>query len=270
MTAMAPGKRGIMNHFVRKLITLLLVGGGVIGFWPFTLPGTASAGQLIVTPPDRIELSRDMRTGAITVMQKGPNPVITVDIAVSKWTQDENGRDAYRETHDIIFYPKMMTLKQGDPHVIRLGYDGAPPVRERIYRLLITERSETTKKEETKGGIVELSRVLIYMKPDTAITSGSLEKIDLSEGKLTTVVRNTGNIHMIVTSLSIRGTAPDGKEVFTSELAGSYVLGGVSRAYVVLVPPEVCRKLAAVEIAVKTKTGILRGKQDVHRDMCLR
>jgi hypothetical protein len=62
---------------------------------------------------------------------------------------------------------------------------------------------------------------------------------------------------------------PDGKEVFKKELAGSYVLGGVSRAYVALVPPQACRKLATVEIAVKTNIGILRGKKDVRGDACL-
>jgi fimbrial chaperone protein len=268
MTAMALGKKRHMYCFVRKFI-ILLMGGGAIGFWPVMLVGTASAGQLTMNPPDRMEFSKDKRTGAITVMQEGPDPV-TVDIVVSEWTQDENGRDDYRETHDIIIYPKIMTLKQGDQHVIRAGYNGVSPVMERIYRLLITERSESTKKEETKGDIVELSRVLIYVKPDTEITGGSLEKINLSKEKLTTVVRNTGNVHMIVTSLSIRGITLDGQEVFTKELAGSYVLSGISRAYDVLVPPHACGKLATVEIAVKTNTGILRGEQDVHRDACLR
>jgi hypothetical protein len=60
-----------------------------------------------------------------------------------------------------------------------------------------------------------------------------------------------------------------GNEVFLEEVAGWYLLRGVSRLYEVPIPEEVCANMKTLNVAVKMKEGItLNRKIDVDKSMC--
>jgi hypothetical protein len=56
--------------------------------------------------------------------------------------------------------------------------------------------------------------------------------------------------------------------MFTRELAGSYVLSGMSKSFRTAIPEQICGKLSRVEVQIKTNTGPLNGTRDVASGMC--
>jgi P pilus assembly chaperone PapD len=103
-----------------------------------------------------------------------------------------------------------MTLEEGEQRVIRVGYRGVQLTRERVCRILIVERSGAAKNESGRRPTTSPVSVPVFIKPIEEKVAGSLQTIVLSDGQLTIVVKNTGNAHLIVISVSIRGAASDG------------------------------------------------------------
>jgi len=90
----------------------------------------------------------------------------------------------------------------------------------------------------------------------------------MSAGALLVPVSNTGNVHFVVQSVLLRGRNGAGKEIFSREQNGWYLLAGVSREYTTTVPPEMCGSMAVIEAEVKTDRLPLRGRMSVDRSMC--
>ncbi len=251
---------------LRTVIMLLAMVSAVLGFFPFVLTAEASANRYQVVP-GVLELDNNVKTGAITIRNEGQERGL-LSIFPTEWTQDEHGKDSYRDTEDLVVYPKLMILQQGEQRTIRVGYKGAALIRERSFRLLIAERSEAANQNNSGKAADLKAQTLIFVKPDVRISEGSVEKIDLTGRELSAVIRNKGDVHLIVLSVGIHGLAANGQELFKKELAGSYVLSNASRTFSAEVPFPVCRKLAQVVIEVSTSSGALKGKLNISQDMC--
>ncbi len=255
-----------MQGSLQRVVLRITLGGTICCAVIFSAAGTAFPGEFRVAPI-KLEFDKGAKSGVITVINEGRERM-NLQVAVSEWTQDAEGKDAYTETSDIVFYPKIMTIEAGDQHIIRAGVKGPLPLREKTYRLFIEEIPEPKKAEGAKVTIAIRFAPPIFVKPPAETGSGSIEKIDLSNGRLTAVVKNTGNVHVTVTSVTMRGAASDGREVFSREIAGWYLLNGVSRTYATEIPPDVCRTMSRIEIDVKTDKFNLNGKLNVHKEMC--
>ena len=48
---------------------------------------------------------------------------------------------------------------------------------------------------------------LFFVQPLVESRSGSLEKVELAKGKLTAVVKNTGNVHATITAVTVQARA---------------------------------------------------------------
>src|SRR5947209_3025932 len=86
--------------------------------------------------PMRLELSRDARSGVVTLTNTGASP-IDFQMTAMEWTQDNDGADHYAETGEIIFFPKILTLAPNEDRVVRVGAKSAPAASERTFRLFI-------------------------------------------------------------------------------------------------------------------------------------
>lgn len=195
---------------------------------------------------------------------------ISLQIKVYIWSQNGKGEDVYDETNDIVLFPKMLKVKKGEERLIRVGANLRPDGSEKTYRIYVEELP--SERAQTEGATVRLlmrAGVPVFISPLRSSASGKVESLSVKNGNVEMNVKNDGNRHFIITSLSIKGEDGQGKELFSKELGGWYLLSGVSRSYVVEIPADICASSARVKVEVKTDRFTLNGNIDMAKDMCL-
>jgi fimbrial chaperone protein len=247
-----------------KKITCLTI---LVGVWLLT-SFTALAGQFSVSPIT-MELGPKMKSGVFTVTNSGKDK-INFQISVSEWMQDAAGKDVYAETRDIVFFPKIMTVDGGEQRVIRVGFKIPPVLKEKTYRIFIEEIPPPKKREAVGARVTFAIRFAppIFIMPPRIKTDGVIENISVTKDKISAVVRNTGNVHLRMNSILIKGRSADGAEVFSKEIDGGYVLNNVARRIEVPFPQGKCKGLSFIEIEAKAENINLNGKLDVQKGVC--
>ena len=85
-----------------------------------------------------------------------------------------------------------------------------------------------------------------------------------------TRVKNSGNVHFRINSVSLKGTDSQGAETFTSKVDGWYLLADAVRSYSVPVTEGKCAGTAQIEIVVTTDANItLKRQLNVEKAQCL-
>jgi fimbrial chaperone protein len=209
------------------------------------------------------------KSGVINI-KNDEDKKLQVQMKAFEWTQDEKGQDQYVESNDILFFPKIMEIEKKDQRILRAGIKGTGGQKEKTYRLFIQEIPDAaTKSDETQIRVAIRFGVPIFVKPQKEEIRGKIEKVALGEGLLQTVIRNTGNSHFIIQSILIKGTDREGKETFSKELSGWYLLAGSARSYQTPLTQEVCRDTARFHVDVKTTEFTLDDRLDVDKSLCL-
>lgn len=228
----------------------------------FTLP--AAAGNFGISPI-RVDLDRNARSGAITVSNDDAES-LRVQIRLFEWTQDAAGKDEYRESEDLIYFPKLLVIDKNAQKLVRVGLRTPGAAQEKTYRLFVEELPGPPAPGVPGGARVAIAvrfGVPIFLKPAKTEARGEIEKIDMSKGVLRVVVRNTGNAHFIISKITASS-----ESAYSKEVPGWYLLAGAVREHVVPVPPELCQKLKRVEITTQTDQFELKGGLDVAVSMC--
>ncbi len=222
-----------------------------------------------------MELGANVKSGAFSVLNSGSDK-LDVQISVMEWTQDDSGRDVYGETRDVVFFPKIMTVAPNEQRAIRIGLKGPTSLREKTYRLFI-EEIPTKKKPQDLAVAEKITARLtiavryaipIFVRPARPQESGVLEKVEMAAGRIRAAVKNTGNVRIKLQSVVFRGKDAAGRELFSQEVAGWYVLHGMSRPYEATVPPDLCQNLAHIEIEAEAENFTMNGTVPVQKEMC--
>lgn len=235
---------------------------------------TVQASDFQVQPSKLYLASRD-KSGAFTVVNNGSEK-IDFQISVKEWSQDDGGKDVYADTAEVVFFPKMMTIEPNGQRTIRIGIKGPQSQKERTFRLFVEEiptpKRETEPKEAGKirAGLTIAFRFAnpIFIAPVKPQESAFVETLDLSGGTVKAVIKNAGNTHIKLQSVTFSGKAPDGRELFAKELAGWYVLQGMARAYEAAVPQDKCADLATIDVKVKAENRTITGTMHVQKSNC--
>lgn len=242
-----------------QTLARLLCGGLAM----FTLP--VLAGNFGVSPIS-LDLDRNARSGAITVSNDDADP-LRLQIRLFEWTQNAAGKDEYRESEDLVYFPKLMALDKGQQKLVRVGLRLPPGAQEKTYRLFVEELPGPPVPGAPPGARVVMKvrfGVPVFLKPATPEVRGEIEKIDVTKGMLRVTVRNTGNVHFVVGAVAVTGGGAYAKEV-----PGWYVLAGTAHEYAIPVAPEVCKKLGRIDVTAKTEQFELKGALDVAASMCV-
>ncbi len=232
----------------------------------FLIPSIAFSGEFRVTPI-RLDFDRGTKSGVITIVNEGKDR-LNVQMKAFEWTQNADGKDEYTQTNDIIFFPRIMSLEKSEEKILRAGIKIPATTKEKTYRLFIEEIPEPKKAEGVNVAIAIRFGVPIFVKPLKEELKGEIEKVELSKGVLSALIRNKGNTHIIIQSVNIKGKNAKGEETLLKELSGWYLLNGVSRVYTLSVLKESCKDLARLDVEVKTDRFTLNGKLDVDQAMC--
>jgi len=225
--------------------------------------------------PTTLELSGSVRSGAFSVINSGPDK-LNCQIDVKEWSQDADGKDVYTDTKDMVFFPKIMTVEPNEQRAIRVGIKAPAGLKEKTYRLFVEEiPSQQKPTVEKKTGKISAGLTIafryatpIFVKPVKQQETAELEKVDMVKGVATSVVRNTGNVHVKLLSVTFTGKAIDGTVLFSQDVAGWYILQGLSRKYETTVTKQVCKDLATIEVRAQAENLAINGTLNVQRNMC--
>jgi len=255
---------------IKKCIGLLT---GLL-FMTLPVPGLF-AGDFQIQPTS-LTMNANEKSGVFSVVNTG-NEKIDFQVDAKEWTQDSKGKDVYADTKEVIFFPKIMTVEAHEQRAIRIGIKVPPSQKEKTFRLFV-EEIPTPKKDtemqqigKIRAGLTIAFRFAtpIFVRPLKPQESAVVEKIEMSKGVVKAVVKNTGNVHIKLSNVTFRGIAADGKELFTKEIAGWYILNGISVPYEAAVPKESCEGLVKIETQAKSESLTINGTMSVQKKMCI-
>jgi fimbrial chaperone protein len=230
---------------------------------------SALAGEFSVNPM-WLELGQAARSGAVTVTNDGKIP-LSFQLQAMEWVQDDQGKDQYLETRDLIFFPKILTIEPGQDGVIRIGTRAPVVASEKTYRIFIEEMPGNAQRTDAKG--VQIAFLIRFgapifvgpLKPEDGLEVTAMK---MTGGALSFQARNSGNRHQMVQAIEVRGLDAAGKEVYATKLADRYILARATKPYTASIAAVACVKLASLEIEVKTDKLAARHKMDVTPSMC--
>ena len=225
--------------------------------------------------PTTLDLGGNVKSGAFSVINNG-NEKIDLQVSVKEWSQDAGGRDNYEDTKDLVFFPKIMSVEPFGQRAIRIGVKTPPSQMEKTYRLFVEEIPSPKKTPDVKlernirAGITIAFRFStpIFVKPVRPQENYVIEGVEMSKGTVRAIVKNTGNVHVKLRAVTFTGKAADGKELYSKEIAGWYILHGLSLPYEAAVPQELCGKLAAIDVSAQSENINIHGTLNVQKNMC--
>ncbi len=210
------------------------------------VPAAAHANVQIF--PTRIEFTEEETTQTITIRNK-KETTLTVQISPRDWNQDGNGQDRYRETDDLLVFPRMATLDPGGEQKLRLRYRGKPGEVERAFRLLVEEIPAPQPGTSAMRFVVTMS-VPIFVLPQNQAHDATIENTELKQGAVQVALKNAGTVHEQAAAIRYRIMGAGGTVLEEGEGNGWYVLPGRTRTFRVNVPEAPCRKGARIAVKV--------------------
>ncbi len=233
-------------------------------------PVDGYSGQWRVAPA-RIYLDRDLKSSVITVVNDGDEKIDLQGKAMA-WSQDEQGKDIYRESNDLVFFPRILMIGKGGQRIIRIGIKNPEAAQEKTYRLFIEEIPPPRKNPLDSAQLTVAVRfgIPVFVKPLKEEVKGEIAHAELKKGRISMTVRNTGNTHFRITDITMKGRDGTGAETFATKLNGWYLLADAAREYAAPVPQDKCVATSHIEITVSTDENItLTGNVNVEKTLCL-
>jgi len=190
---------------------------------------TATAGSFGINPV-KLTFSGERTTEVISLRNDGDQATV-VQVELVAWTQ-ENGRDVYTPTQDLLATPPIFTVATGNSQIIRVGLrHPANPQRELAYRMFLQE-VPPPKKTAAMGLQVALRiSVPVFIEPQqkaAPVLRWQAKRVDAHTLKIE--ASNTGNIHDHLSALKIYRTG--GSEPLASQQQlFAYLLPGQTHAW---------------------------------------
>jgi fimbrial chaperone protein len=225
----------------------------------FLLTGRAEAASFQVDPSTFV-LSAAATNGLLAVRNLA-DETVRVQVSAFVWNQTPGGDVDLAPTHDLVFFPSILTIAPHDARNVRISTasDGifASTTIEKTYRLIVEELAPTVKVSSPTSAVRVLIRmsVPIFLQPAVLRPVPRIERLSLQGNHATFVVSNPGTAHFITKKVRIVVTAHDGRTLFDSTVGGWYVLAQSLRTYDISLPPTACATGTSVAIQLETDQG---------------
>ena len=219
--------------------------------------------------PVNVLFDAGQRATVLTVKNQAEDK-LTLQLSAYAWVQDEEGKDVYTPSDEVIIFPKILSFERGEERIIRIGIKVPPGRTEKTFRVYLEEIPGPRKSPDEGAVLRTIMRVgvPVFVSPVNAVPEGTIEALSFSRGNLSLAVRNTGNIHFIIKSIQINGFSKAGEPLFRTELGGWYLLEGRSRSYTASITREICTKLDYITIHIDTDRLTLKENLEVRSAQC--
>jgi fimbrial chaperone protein len=200
----------------------------------------------IFVSPVRADLRGATLSETITVSNLGSSR-IRVGVKLMEWTQDAQGNDVYKDTSELVYFPRQLELDADGKRQIRVGATSPGAATERTYRMFIEELPDpSAAAAPAQVRVYFRMGVPVFVPPAQPKPQPEISEPTLERGKISVQVKNTGNQHVRLVRLKVEDGAG-----FSEEVAGWYTLAGAQRTYSLDVPRDVCRKAKTLNIAIE-------------------
>ncbi|MDP9025084.1 MAG: fimbria/pilus periplasmic chaperone [Candidatus Eremiobacteraeota bacterium] len=230
----------------------------------------AEASAINVQPLD-LHLKATRTSDTIAVENRG-SVTIRVQVTGFAWDEDPQGKERLLPTHDLVFFPWLLTIEPGKKKSVRVGLQNtAPTPTERTFRIFIEELPSLESQIlpnttgvilRTKFGIpVFLDPVKISPKPDVSVKG-------IRNGVLTIAALNSGNAHYMSTGITVTGSDARGTALFDRAEKGWYILANGERQYEFPLGRKECSAVHDLTIVLSTTSGNVRQTIPVSAASC--
>ena len=220
-----------------------------------------SAGEFSVSPI-LVELKPGAMSETITVTNHAKDK-LRVGIRLMEWTQDAEGKDVYKDSNELVYFPRQMDIEGEGKRLVRVGLKTPAGVVERAYRLFIEEQPEASESSKPQIAFYFRFGVPVFAPPAVPKPDPQVMDPTVQGGKLSIVVKNPGNQHFRLVKIAISDAAG-----YKQELVGWYSLAGTERTYTADIPRDVCRKAGAFSVALEGEGFRLDRKVNVDPASC--
>src|SRR5688572_14542229 len=230
----------------------------------FLTPPAAHASNFTVTPTE-VNLSSSATSGLVT-LRNGSKTALRFEITLFKWSEDEKGKMTLEPSADVTFFPKLVELAAGTSRNIRVGINaGVARDIEQSFRIFIEELPDQSAPAANTVAIRTKVGIPVFVRPMKPARSALIESVSVDAGKVMTRVKNTGNLHINVDNIIVKGA---GAAAFSKEGQGWYVLPGATRIFEVPITAAECKSTTAVNVEVFGHNTSLKGASQVSPASC--
>jgi fimbrial chaperone protein len=230
-------------------------------------PRGAIASNFTVTPTE-VNLSTSA-TSALVTLRNGSKLPLRFEITVVSWSEDEHGTMALNPSSDVTFFPKLVELAGGASRNIRIGINaGTERGVEQSYRLFVEELPDQSSPAVNVVALRTRIGIPVFVRPSKPSRTAVIDGVSVENGRVLARVRNTGNLHISVDTISVKGTGGSAAPTFTKEGPGWYVLPGATRIFEVPMTAAECRSTTQVAVEVFGHAKSLKGASQVSPAAC--
>jgi fimbrial chaperone protein len=227
----------------------------------------ASASNFTVTPTE-LDLSTSATSGLITLRNLSKLP-LRFEVTLFSWAEDEHGKMTLNPSSDVTFFPKLVELAAGASRNIRVGINaGTARDVEQSFRLFVEELPDQSAPAANAVALRTKVGIPVFVRPAKPSRSEVIDGVSVENGKVLVRVRNTGNLHISVDTVSVKGTGGAGAPTFTKEGPGWYVLPGATRIFEVPMTATECKATTSVAVEVFGHNRSLKGASQVSPAAC--
>jgi len=231
-------------------------------------PSFATASNFTVTPTE-VNLSTS-QTSALVTLRNGSKVPLRFEITLFTWSEDEHGKMELKPSTDVTFFPKLVELAGGASRNIRIGINaGAARDVEQSFRLFVEELPDQSAPKTTANAVAIRTKlgIPVFVRPAKPSRTAVIDGVSVDGGKVLTRVRNTGNLHISVDTIAVKGTGGSAP-TFTKEGPGWYVLPGATRIFEVPMTAAECKSTTSVAVEVIGHNASLKGASQVSPAAC--
>lgn len=222
----------------------------------------ALAGDFSVTPI-KVELGGGTLSETITVTNHAADK-LRISVKLMEWTQDAKGEDVYKESSDLVYFPRQLEVEPQGKRLVRVGVKGQAGVVERAYRLFLEEEPDAAAAAaRSQVALYFRFGVPVFLPPVAPKPQPEVMEPTLRAGKLALQVRNPGNQHFRLNKVTISDGAS-----YTQELNGWYSLAGTERTYSADIPRDACRKATVLNVLLEGEGIRIERKLNVDPASC--
>lgn len=210
-------------------------------------PASAAASNFTVFPTE-VNLSASATSALVTLRNQAKTP-LRFEITLVAWSENERGVMNLAPSADVTFFPRLIELPPGGSRNIRVGIkpDVARDV-ELSFRLFVEELPDQSAPIANAVSIRTKVGLPVFVRPAKPARSAVIESVTVDGGKVLTRIRNTGNLHINVDSIAVKGTGASNAPTFAREGTGWYVLPGATRIFELPLNAAECAPTTAIAV----------------------
>lgn len=217
------------------------------------LCSTPSWSASIKLTPMLLEISQEDRIAILKLTNTSDEPLV-LQMEVKEWKQ-ENGKDIYAPTKDIIMAPPLAKIGPQERQIVRLSVRNPRPSKEEIgYRLFLNEIPQPS--SSSKQGIQTILNISLplFIKPKGEVSSNPVcSLMRLNKNNITISVLNKGNGHLKVTKVCLL-TKKGNKPIVEKEVL-DYILPSKEKRWELALPTSF--KNGDFIVSIETSQGEL-------------